>query len=209
MGKKNTPAHPSGKYNMASKSHKDCIAKDTKTCAFAVAPNNKADGKKPIYEISSFSEVNRHLATISKVAKDKGIDSDLMCAIMYMETTHGYYDAPLSIFGQNKSILPMNINVDYWGDAFGTRKELEMPDKNIRAGAEILKRIIARLPKGSSVEQIATLYNNINASTVSDYGARVRIIYYTKPWVESKPKEDNEPLFERGSTIRPMPLKYK
>lgn len=171
---------------------------------FVVTPNNKVDGTEPIYEISLFSAVNRHLATISSVAKDKGIDPYLISAIIYMETTHGYYDAPLSIFGQNKSILPMNINVDYWGDAFGTRKEMKKPDKNISAGAEMLKRIIARLPKGSGIEQIATLYNNINADTVSNYGARVKNIYDTKPWVEKKPK-DNEPLTGRGSTIRPMP----
>jgi hypothetical protein len=56
---------------------------------------------------------------------------------MYMETTHGYYDVPLLIFGQNKSILPMNINVDYWGDAFGTHEELEMPVKNLSTGQNL------------------------------------------------------------------------
>lgn len=173
---------------MASISHKDCIAQDVKTCVFVVTENSKADGSEPIYEISAFSTVNRYAATILSAAKDKGIDSDLICAIMYMETTHGYYDAPLSIFGRNKSVLPMNINVEYWGGAFGSRKDLEMPGKNISAGAEILKRIIARLPKGSGVAQIATLYNNINARTVSNYGARVKKIYEAKPWINNRSK---------------------
>ena len=189
---------------MTSVSHKDCIAQDVKTCTFVVTPNGKADGSEPIYELSAFSLVNRYSATISTVAKDKGLDPDLISAMIYMETTHGYYDAPLSLFGRNKSSLPMNINVDYWGGAFGSRKELEIPDKNISAGAEMLKRIIARLPKGSGVEQIATLYNNINASTVSNYGARVKKIYETRPWVEKKPK-GNAPLTGQVGTIRPKP----
>ncbi len=31
-----------------------------------------------------------------------------------METTHGWYDGPLEWIRANKSIRPMNINVDYW-----------------------------------------------------------------------------------------------
>ena len=31
-----------------------------------------------------------------------------------METTHGWYDGPVEWIRANKSIRPMNINVDYW-----------------------------------------------------------------------------------------------
>ncbi|MEI7868709.1 MAG: hypothetical protein WCI11_12520, partial [Candidatus Methylumidiphilus sp.] len=72
---------------MASVSHKDCIAQDIKTCTFVVTPNNKVDGAEPIYEISLFSAVNRHLATISSVAKDKGIDPDLQ-RFLYLLVTY-------------------------------------------------------------------------------------------------------------------------
>jgi hypothetical protein len=101
---------------------------------------------------------------------------------MYMETTHGYYDAPLSWFGKNKSILPMNINVDYWGNTFGDRKTLLNPEANIRAGAEMLFRIQSYLPQGSPVSHVATLYNNINAHQVTEYGARVQKLYEAEPW---------------------------
>lgn len=117
------------------------------------------------------------------MAKEKGVDANLVKAIMYMETTHGYYDAILELFNKNKSILPMNINVDYWGSTFGSREELKNPEKNIEAGVEIVDRIKKLLPANASVEEIATLYNNINAKKVSEYGARVKAIYDEKPWV--------------------------
>ena len=117
------------------------------------------------------------------MAKEKGVDPNVVKAIMYMETTHGYYDAILELFNKNKSILPMNINVDYWGSTFGSREELKNPEKNIEAGVEIVDRIKKLLPANASVEEIATLYNNINAKKVSEYGARVKAIYDEKPWV--------------------------
>lgn len=189
---------------MTTPSFKDCIANNIKVCTFKLSPNKSADGSEPIYELSAFSEVSRHSANIDKVSKELGLDAALIRAIMYMETTHGYYDMPLSLFGANKSILPMNINVAYWGDTFGTRKELQQPYNNIRAGGIILQRIISNLPAKASVSQIATLYNNINASKVSNYGARVQKIYEVKPWVKKDPS-DNNPIYGRGSTIPVKP----
>jgi len=165
-------------------SRKQCIAQNMKTCKFVVLPNPKAGGNEPIYELTSFSEVNRYSALIDKVAKESGADARLIRAIMYIETTHGYYDAPLVLFGRNKSILPMNINVDYWGGAFGARKTLLNPYENIKAGATILKRIIDNLPPDASIREVATLYNNINAHSVSEYGARVEKVYESQPWAE-------------------------
>lgn len=52
------------------------------------------------------------------------------------------------------------------------------PDKNIQAGAAMLGMIYSRLPEGhNDVATLATLYNNINATKVSEYGARVTRIY--------------------------------
>ncbi len=186
---------------MANPSFKDCIAKNIKSCTFKVSPSQTADGSEPFFELSAFSEVARHAANIDKVSRELNVDADLIRSIMYMETTHGYYDAPLSLFGANKSILPMNVNVAYWGDAFGTRKNLQKPYENIRAEGMILQRIVSNLPVGASVSQIATLYNNINASTVSDYGARVQRIYETKPWLKME-NVDNNPLTGQGGTVR-------
>ena len=167
---------------------KECIAKNIKTCKFVILENAKANSAEPKYEISAFSGVAKYSAIIDRVASETGVEGRLIRAIMYMETTHGYYDAPLSLFGQNKSILPMNVNVEYWGNTFGDRTAMNDPYKNIKAGAEILKRIMFNLPGDASIRQIATLYNNINAHSVNDYGARVEKIYATQPWLQGSKK---------------------
>ena len=48
----------------------------------------------------------------------------------------------------------------------------------------MLFRIRNYLPPGSPVSHVATLYNNINAQQVSEYGARVQKIYETQPWLK-------------------------
>jgi hypothetical protein len=114
---------------------------------------------------------------------ETNVDARLIRAIMHMETTHGYYDAPLALLGRNKSILPMNIHIQYWGNTFGTRAVLETPEGNIRAGAELIRRISSYLPRSAPISHVATLYNNINAHHVSEYGARVQRIYEAQPWL--------------------------
>ena len=103
---------------------------------------------------------------------------------MYVETTHGWYDTIPDLMGVNKSILPMNVNVQYWGDTFSvTRKSLHDPFTNIITGASIIRGIQQNLPPNSSVPEVATLYNNLRALKVSDYGARVEHVYSTRPWL--------------------------
>ena len=101
---------------------------------------------------------------------------------MYLETTHGYYDKIISPFNLNDSILPMNINTTFWGDTFGTRNSLKEPYNNIKAGALLIKGIEISLDPNTSIAKIASLYNNLKATKVSDYGARVAKIYEEKPW---------------------------
>lgn len=145
-------------------------------------PAENTNSEQPFNEISMFSQVEKYEKQINKIAQNKKNDSELVKAIMHMETTHGYYDVIPSLFNLNKSILPMNINVKYWGDVFGSREELKKPEKNIEAGAEMIVRIKKLLPANASIEEIATLYNNINAKRISDYGMRVKAIYDKKLW---------------------------
>jgi hypothetical protein len=159
-------------------------ARSVPGCRFVVVDDAHASGGEPLYELSGFSTVGLYGALIDRVAMEVGVDARLIRAIMYMETTHGYYDRLVSWANKNNSVLPMNVNVTYWGDVFGSRDDLKDPYKNIRAGAEMLFRIRANLPAGASVAQIATLYNNINAHVVSRYGARVQKIYGQQPWVK-------------------------
>ena len=108
---------------------------------------------------------------------------------MYMETTHGNYGGvgPLAdLLGVSRSILPMNINVTFWGETFGSRSDLANPRNNIRAGARILRGIISNFRSPASVAAIATLYNDLGATSVNDYGARAQVIYNSRIWERQK-----------------------
>jgi RHS repeat-associated protein len=146
--------------------------------------NYSANGSKPWNEFHTQSTVNDYGTAISIAAGRYAINPNLIKAIMYMETTHGWYDTPLSWFNANKSILPMNINIAYWGNTFGSRAILEDPEKNIMQGAKMIHRIQINMREPYSIRQFATLYNNINATKVNDYGARVENIYYEQTWNE-------------------------
>jgi hypothetical protein len=61
--------------------------------------------------------------------------------------------------------------------------KLERPLANIRAAAKILKGIAANL-RAPTIAKIATLYNAMDATQVSNYGARVATVYREKPWLK-------------------------
>jgi hypothetical protein len=100
---------------------------------------------------------------------------------MYMETTHGKYDGLAKLLNRNKSIRPMNVHAEYWKELGYSREDLGDPGKNIAAGTTLIKRIINNMPD-ASVAQIATVYNYLGATRVSDYGARVEQIFREKLW---------------------------
>ena len=128
------------------------------------------------------SEVKRLDSFIVSSANKWGVDPDLARAIMYMETTHGYYDVILATVDKNKSILPMNINQSYWGAMFGTRASLKDEKFNIDQGVRILSYLQKYTTGDYNISKIATLYNDLSATSVNDYGRRVLSIYRDKPW---------------------------
>lgn len=159
-------------------------------CLFDVKDNPDADGDMPFYEASHAPEIAKYNVMIEAAGKAFQVDPDLIRAIMYMETTHGYYDKLRPwIGGENKSILPMNVNVAYWGDFVGDRDGLADPATNIRAGARMLRAIMNNLPKDAPISHIASLYNSHRAESVSNYGARVARIFDEKLW-----QKKNAPL---------------
>jgi hypothetical protein len=170
-------------------SRREIIAGGGSAGQISIADNPQANGGKPAYELPGLQAVTDNERFIAASARKHGVDADLMRAIVWVESTHGYYDAILSPFDLNKSILPMNINTQYWGNTWGTRDDLRNPSLNIDAGARILKSISTAMPR-ASVAARATIYNNVNATRVSDYGMRVQEVYTQKPWVnwEYEPK---------------------
>ncbi len=79
-----------------------------------------ATGEEPGYEFSSFSYNHEARDAIQTNAAKFSLDADLVNAILYMETTHGYYDRffdylPAGVGNEiHKSIRPMNVNVIEW-----------------------------------------------------------------------------------------------
>lgn len=151
-------------------------------CSFSVADNPNARGAAPWYEAPSESQVGLYDYGIESVATETGVDADLVRSVMYVETTHGWYEAPLRWAGINRTILPMNVYASYWSGLGFSRAQLQNPYYNIKAGALILRGIQANLGPGASIAQIGTLYKNLHAPAVTNYGARVAEVYRTKPW---------------------------
>ncbi len=112
-------------------SRKEIIASGRGRTKIQIRDNPRADGSAPIYEVHDFHQVARNDAFIRNSANRHGVDADLVRAIVYVETTHGYYDAVASPFDANKSILPMNINTAYWGSTWGGRESLKNPAANM------------------------------------------------------------------------------
>ncbi|MBE7437775.1 MAG: lytic transglycosylase domain-containing protein [Spirochaetales bacterium] len=136
----------------------------------------------PFYELPGMSGVPGGDALIRRYARAKGVDVDLVRAILHMETTHGWYDSLTGILIPPRTIQPMNVNISFWSRKDWDRSSLEKVDSNIRAGVWIIKEIQRRTHK-PSVLKIATLYNNLRAERTTVYGAQVERIYREKPWL--------------------------
>lgn len=151
---------------------------------FYVQENNKLKQDTVWYEVGYFEEVTDNIGSIDSSSKKFSIDSELLKSIIYMESTHGYYDAVFeaipSKIKENKSIRPTNINVAAWPMLF-TREEANNVVKNIDAGAYMLKLISDRVAD-KNILKIASLYNSINAKFVLQYGLEVKNFYDKKPW---------------------------
>lgn len=148
---------------------------------FWVTPNASANSNAPLNEIPLASGVDKYNGEIEDAAKKERVDPDLIRTIVYVETTHGWYDA--LAMGRNDTILPMNVSVENWGKSLGlSRSDLEKPAINIEAGTKILKGIIGNLPDKAPVSVIATLYNVLGAPQVNNYGARAQKIFQIRPW---------------------------
>jgi len=145
---------------------------------FEIRDNPAAIPKAPFYEWDKQSEVAKWCGLIIGISTKHKVDPNLVMAIMYMETTHGWYDR---IYPFRSSILPMNINYKYWRDLGVTKEILGCPFYNIEYGVVLISRIKARI-RYPSVAKIASIYNFLGAEIVTDYGARVQSIYARTPW---------------------------
>ena len=147
---------------------------------FEIVDNPSAISVAPFYEIQRASEVGKWCGIIIGLSQKYDLDSRLVEAVMYMETTHGWYDM---FYPMRKTILPMNLHYKYWRELGVTKENLDCPFYNVEFGVILLARIQARVEQ-PTVAKIATIYNFLGAEKVSDYGARVASLYITRPWAE-------------------------
>ncbi|MCH8096895.1 MAG: hypothetical protein IID53_07435 [Proteobacteria bacterium] len=149
---------------------------------FNIEDNPAEKGGVPAWRIHALGveAVRKHDAIIVREAKRKGVDPDLVRAIMYMENADGHkfglsYLAETA--GMAKSLLPMNIKPGMWAGLDGVKKEeFENPEANIRAGVTLIKRIQDRLDDPSEAK-IGSIWNYTGAEKVNDKGARIQKIY--------------------------------
>ncbi len=162
-----------------SKARKKSIIDDT-PALFNIEENSSALGSEPLIELEVASQVSKWCGLIQSLAIKHKVDPNLAKAIMYMETTHGWYD---KFYPFRKTILPMNVHYQYWRDLGATEENLNCPFNNIEIGVILLARISARI-KSPTPRKVATIYNFLGAEKVNKYGARVGKLMKEKPWVK-------------------------
>ena len=140
----------------------------------------------PWYAMDSLEEVTKNSAAIERLAHQYGLDPDFVKAIVWMESTHGWYDR---FSPNNKTIRPMNVHDTLWAQLGISRADLQDPTRNIAAGVHILAMIWERTPD-PTVEKVASLYNQLGAQKVNGYGKTVAQYMQQKPWLK-KPAKAN------------------
>ena len=135
--------------------------------------------KEAFYSVKGFEEVNKNARLIEQFAYHEDLDPDFVKAIVWMETTHGYYDR---VDPWNKTLRPMNVHDTLWSGLGVSRVALKNRAMNIAAGARILAAIWERT-KDPNPEKVATLYNQLSATKVNDYGRTVAHYMEQRPWL--------------------------
>lgn len=148
---------------------------------FRVTENPSANDEPPYIEWATFSEVSENATAVASASKRFAVPPGLINSVIYLETTHGWYDAIPSAVGLNKSLRPMNVHAAWWRTLFG-REYLAVSENNVHAGTFLLQRILTRKP-GASTAAVASVYNDTNAAIVSNYGARLARIEREKLFI--------------------------
>lgn len=71
---------------------KEIIASSADRVRIQIRDNPGADASAPLYEVRDFEQVTRNDTFIQRSAQRHGVDPDLVRAIAYVESTHGYYE---------------------------------------------------------------------------------------------------------------------
>ena len=180
--------------NMEAERIKSILANEP--AVFEIEDSEAAEVRTPVHEQEQlgFWEVWVHQDVIEQIAKEEGVDPDLLRALMYFENTRGRsYGALFEWLHLSDSMLPMNIKQSVWAGLLDEGEDLSDPVANIRAGARVIRRILERVPH-PTVARIGSIWNFTGREKVSDNGARIADIYASRPWEERPESFSDEAL---------------
>jgi hypothetical protein len=142
-------------------------------------PNVKA-APNPWYALKDYEEVTANVDRIERLAARYGVDPDIVKAIVWLESTHGYYDR---VKGEkNDTLRPMNIHHGLWAQLGIDRATMKDPEYNIAAGIHIWVALWDRVVD-PTVEKVGSVYNMLGATQVIVYGKTLDQYYRTRPWL--------------------------
>ncbi|MBI3549773.1 MAG: hypothetical protein HY078_12105 [Elusimicrobia bacterium] len=169
---------------------------------FVVAPARKPFGKVEFIEYRKAkglsldfarSQVRSYDALIVKACADASRDPslpDLVRSVMFMESALAGPAMSFSVdiitrVGGDRirafSYPPMRIKAYHWAALLPPGADFNNTEHNVKAGAILLARILARL-REPSIAAAATVYSYTGAEFVSEYGGAVAYVHRTKPW---------------------------
>ncbi len=160
---------------------------------FEIENTDYNNDTSPWYEYTGLARqaVKENEEIIQRQAKKHHVDPDLIRAVMWAENARGSWLGAgylLDNVKKSKTIMPMNVYRDIWYRLISDNKDdLYDPEKNVEAGAILLKRIQARIIKPSP-EKIGAIWEYIGQEKISDYAAYIGRIYRERPWIESATK---------------------
>lgn len=133
--------------------------------------------------------VNQNAALIERHAKEEGIESDLLRAIMFAENARGHkiiLNKLADDLRWSNSPLPMNIDKSRWARLFGSEPEdLYDVQKNIRTSARLIRRIQDRI-ENPTPSKIASVWHYTGKEKTDEFGEYVENLYWRKPWKKVK-----------------------
>jgi soluble lytic murein transglycosylase-like protein len=170
------------------KGRRDSITANTPAIFEVDTDEHASPYPQPWYAVRELEEVTANSAAIETSAYRHRLNPDLVRAIVWMESTHGWYDR---LDPANKTIRPMNVHVERWKQLGASRKVLRDPARNIEVGALVLAALQDRISEPTP-EKIATLYNQLGATKVSPYGKTVAYYMTHKPWLHKRAMEEHK-----------------
>lgn len=164
-----------------------------------IKENPNETGAKVWYEYEGLGveAVQKYDALIEQMAERHNVDPDLVRATMYIENSTGHKfggNAVADKLELSKSVMPMNIRPNLWGDISGSKQNLNAVAANIEAGTILLGRIEQSIIDPTP-EKVGTLWNGLSKDQVSGVGARIGRAYEEKPWlhpIEQMAREEDE-----------------